>query len=129
MARFFFEQRTNEVSKPAAAELNFHTFNQLRSRKSGRLEGSHPNLRLSGSDSELCDLSAGHRLVSNAETIVKHKLSASRVVNIADLRRLAERRVPKVVFDYLDGGAGGEITLRENCQAFEEVTFRPRHAV
>jgi L-lactate dehydrogenase (cytochrome) len=34
-----------------------------------------------------------------------------------------------VVFDYLDGGAEGEYTLRENCRAFEDVTFRPRHAV
>jgi len=37
--------------------------------------------------------------------------------------------VPKAVFDYLDGGAEGEVTLRENCRAFEDVTFRPRHAV
>jgi L-lactate dehydrogenase (cytochrome) len=37
--------------------------------------------------------------------------------------------VPKAVFDYLDGGADGEVTLRENCRAFEDVTFRPRHAV
>jgi len=57
------------------------------------------------------------------------KLSASRVVNIADLRRMAERRVPRAVFDYLDGGADGEITLRENCRAFEEIIFRPRQAV
>jgi L-lactate dehydrogenase (cytochrome) len=33
------------------------------------------------------------------------------------------------VFDYIDGGAEGEVTLRENCRAFEDVTFRPRHAV
>jgi len=33
------------------------------------------------------------------------------------------------VFDYLDGGAEGEFTLRENCRAFEDVTFRPRHAI
>jgi L-lactate dehydrogenase (cytochrome) len=33
------------------------------------------------------------------------------------------------VFDYLDGGAEGEVTLRENCRAFEDVTFRPRQAV
>jgi isopentenyl diphosphate isomerase/L-lactate dehydrogenase-like FMN-dependent dehydrogenase len=57
------------------------------------------------------------------------KLSPSRVVNIADLRSMAERRVPKSVFDYLDGGAEGEVTLRENCRAFEDITFRPRHAV
>src|SRR6266700_1078103 len=59
----------------------------------------------------------------------KRKLSSSRVVNISDLRRIAEQRVPRVVFDYLDGGAESEITLRENCRAFEEITFRPRQAV
>ena len=52
-----------------------------------------------------------------------------RVVNIDDLRRLAERRLPRAVFDYIDGGAEREVTLRENCRAFEDVTFRPRHAV
>lgn len=57
------------------------------------------------------------------------KLSAPRVLNIADLRRLAKRRVPKAVFDYLDGGADGEITLRENCRAFEDIIFRPHQAV
>jgi L-lactate dehydrogenase (cytochrome) len=56
-------------------------------------------------------------------------LSSSRVVNIADLRHIAQRRIPRVVFDYLDGGADGEITLRENCRAFENITFRPRQAV
>jgi L-lactate dehydrogenase (cytochrome) len=57
------------------------------------------------------------------------KLSSSRVVNISDLRRIAERRVPRVVFDYLDGGAEGEVTLRENCRAFEAINFRPRQAI
>jgi isopentenyl diphosphate isomerase/L-lactate dehydrogenase-like FMN-dependent dehydrogenase len=37
--------------------------------------------------------------------------------------------VPKVVFDYLDGGADDEMTLAQNCRAFQQVTFRPRHAV
>ena len=53
----------------------------------------------------------------------------SHIVNIADLREAAERRVPKVVFDYLDGGADGEVTLRENCRVFDQVIFRPRQAV
>ena len=57
------------------------------------------------------------------------KVASPRVVCIEDLRPLARRRVPKAVFDYLDGGAEGEVTLRENCRAFEDVTFRPRHAV
>jgi isopentenyl diphosphate isomerase/L-lactate dehydrogenase-like FMN-dependent dehydrogenase len=55
--------------------------------------------------------------------------SVSKAVNIEDLRRMAHRRLPKVVFDYVDGGAEDEITLRENEQAFREVSFRPRHAV
>jgi isopentenyl diphosphate isomerase/L-lactate dehydrogenase-like FMN-dependent dehydrogenase len=56
-------------------------------------------------------------------------LRQSRVVNIEDLRSMARRRLPKVVFDYIDGGAESESTLRENCRAFEEVTFRPRQGV
>ena len=52
-----------------------------------------------------------------------------RVVNIQDLRQAARRRLPRVVFDYIDGGAEGEITLRENCRAFDDLTFRPRCAV
>jgi L-lactate dehydrogenase (cytochrome) len=50
-------------------------------------------------------------------------------VNIEDLRVAARRRLPRSVFDYIDGGADGEITLRENCRAFEDITFRPRCAV
>ena len=52
-----------------------------------------------------------------------------RVVNISDLRRLAKRRLPRAVFDYIDGGADAEVTLGENCRVFDGVTFRPRHAV
>ena len=52
-----------------------------------------------------------------------------RVVNIQDLRRAAKRRLPRVVFDYVDGGAESEVTLRANCGAFDTVTFRPRCAV
>jgi len=52
-----------------------------------------------------------------------------RVLNIDDLRRAAKRRLPRVVFDYIDGGAEDERTLRANCQAFQTVTFRPRGAV
>src|SRR5579859_5609952 len=56
-------------------------------------------------------------------------VASPRVVNIADLQGLAKRRLPRAVFDYLDGGAEDEITLRENCQVFEEFTFRPRQCV
>jgi isopentenyl diphosphate isomerase/L-lactate dehydrogenase-like FMN-dependent dehydrogenase len=52
-----------------------------------------------------------------------------RVINIEDLRRAARRRLPPVVFAYIDGGAEDEITLRENCRAFRDITFRPRQCV
>lgn len=51
-----------------------------------------------------------------------------RAVTVEDLRLLARRRLPRVVFDYMDGGAEDEITLRENCRAFQGITFRPRQA-
>ncbi len=60
---------------------------------------------------------------------MSHGVHSSQVVSVPDLRPIAQRRLPKVVFDYLDGGADGEFTLRENRRAFEDVTFRPRGAV
>src|SRR5229473_2020127 len=56
-------------------------------------------------------------------------VASPHVVCIDDFRPLARRRLPRPVFDYLDGGADGEVTLRENCRIFDDVTFRPRHAV
>ena len=53
----------------------------------------------------------------------------SRAVNIEDLRELARRRLPRIVFNYIDGGADGEWTLRENRRAFDAITFRPQQAV
>jgi len=56
-------------------------------------------------------------------------LTAHDVLNIADLRRLAAQRLPRVVFDYIDGGAEDEVTLRANTRIFDEVALRPRGAV
>lgn len=55
--------------------------------------------------------------------------SLSRAVNIEDLRQIARRRLPRVAFEYLDGGADAEQTLRENVAAFQQVYFQPRQAV
>ena len=62
-------------------------------------------------------------------TQASRAVASPRVVNIEDLRSLALRRLPKVVFDHLDGGAEAEVTMHENRRAFDAVTFRPRHAV
>ncbi|WP_326835288.1 alpha-hydroxy acid oxidase [Amycolatopsis rhabdoformis] len=50
-----------------------------------------------------------------------------RLVDYADFRDAARRRLPRGVFDYVDGGADAEITLRRNHEAFEALEFRPRH--
>jgi len=52
-----------------------------------------------------------------------------RAVIIEDLRRMAKQRLPRMVFDYIDGGAEREWTLKENSRAFQDVMFRPRSAV
>ena len=46
--------------------------------------------------------------------------------SFADYRRLAERRLPRTLFDYADGGAVEEVTLRENVADFEALRLRQR---
>ena len=50
----------------------------------------------------------------------------AQAVNIEDLRRLARRRLPRGVFNYIDGGAEDEVTLRANADAFRRWNFAPR---
>ena len=50
----------------------------------------------------------------------------ARAVNIADLRRIAQRRLPRAIFDFFDGGAEDETTLRDNCAAFQRVRLLPK---
>ncbi|WP_308813895.1 alpha-hydroxy acid oxidase [Sphingomonas sp. GV3] len=45
--------------------------------------------------------------------------------NLADLRRLASRRLPRPIFDYIDGGADDECSLRRNEAAFDDYEFMP----
>src|SRR3954468_22732674 len=49
-----------------------------------------------------------------------------RAASVADLRRIARRRLPGGVFDYIDGAAEDERTLAANERAFASVSFRPR---
>lgn len=48
------------------------------------------------------------------------------LLNVEDYRREARRRLPRFVFDYLDGGAEDEVALRENRAAFEAIKLTPR---
>lgn len=49
-----------------------------------------------------------------------------RAANVEDLRRQARRRLPRGVFDYIDGGAEDELSLDRNVEAFRRLEFRPR---
>lgn len=49
-----------------------------------------------------------------------------RCVSVADMRRIAKRRLPRGVFDYIDGGAEDERTLRNNVDGFARYEFQPR---
>ncbi len=49
----------------------------------------------------------------------------ARAATVADLRELARRTVPRAVFDYTDGAAGAEISLRRSREAFRRVEFCP----
>ncbi len=55
---------------------------------------------------------------------VKRRLAGA--ASVDDLRRIARRRLPRGVFDYIDGAAEDEFTLANNRRAFESIAFRPR---
>lgn len=53
-------------------------------------------------------------------------MKADRALNVDDLRIMARRRLPRAVFDIIDGGAGDELTLQANRHAFANLWLRPR---
>ncbi len=61
--------------------------------------------------------------------MVNFSMSPSAAHNIHDLRRLAQRRLPKVAWDYLERGAEDDITMTANRVALERILFRPRTLV
>jgi L-lactate dehydrogenase (cytochrome) len=70
--------------------------------------------------SELRELVRPRRPAGNA---TERRLAAA--ATVGDLREVARRRVPRAVFDYTDGAAGEEISLRRSREAFRRVEFRP----
>jgi L-lactate dehydrogenase (cytochrome) len=54
------------------------------------------------------------------------RLSSMTIASIEDLRRLARRRLPRALFDFIDGGAQDEVTLRRNREDFQKIALVPR---
>src|SRR5258706_12384749 len=50
----------------------------------------------------------------------------SKAISIEDLRGIAKKRLPRAIFDFFDGGAEDEVTLRANRAAFERLRLLPR---
>jgi L-lactate dehydrogenase (cytochrome) len=48
------------------------------------------------------------------------------IANIEDFRKLARRRLPRALFDFIDGGAQDEVTLRANQSDFHRLALLPR---
>ena len=65
----------------------------------------------------------------NSRHEARQRKAASRIGTVADALRLSRRRVPRPVFDYIEGGAGSESTISGNRSAIEAVEFRPRMGV
>jgi isopentenyl diphosphate isomerase/L-lactate dehydrogenase-like FMN-dependent dehydrogenase len=55
--------------------------------------------------------------------------SVARAYNIADLREMAMKRVPKGLFEFVDRGTEDEVSLRNNRSVFERMRFKPRTLV
>lgn len=57
------------------------------------------------------------------------KMALAKAVAISDLRLLARKRLPKAIFDFYEGGAESESTLRANASAFDRYAIQPRYLV
>ncbi len=55
--------------------------------------------------------------------------SSPRLFSYDDFRRLARRRLPRMIYDFVEGGADGEVTLRDNEAAFDRLRFAPEFMV
>jgi hypothetical protein len=59
-------------------------------------------------------------------TLVPVERRLEQCVSVDDMRRIARRRLPRGVFDYIDGGAEDERTMNRNVDAFARFQFEPR---
>ena len=50
-------------------------------------------------------------------------------INIDDLRRMAKRRLPKIMYDFIEGGVEDEVGLSTNARAFRDIRLVPRYYV
>ena len=54
-------------------------------------------------------------------------MSPENFLTVDDMRQRARKRIPKIAFDYLDGGAGSEANIRRNRQCFDDILLSPEY--
>ncbi|WP_170940300.1 alpha-hydroxy acid oxidase [Bordetella genomosp. 7] len=54
-------------------------------------------------------------------------MNVQSAINLEDMRRMARRKLPRIAFDFIDGGADGELCLQRNRAAFERYCLVPRY--
>jgi len=72
---------------------------------------------------------AGYHSALSKLLIRQGRIAMPVVTNIADLRRMAQKRVAKAIFDYVDRGSYDETTLRANSADLDDIKFRQRVAI
>jgi (S)-mandelate dehydrogenase len=60
---------------------------------------------------------------------IKAEMNFNKAINVADIRWLAKRRLPRMAFDFIEGGCDDELGLRANEAAFESYQLLPRYFV
>src|SRR3954467_11452810 len=71
----------------------------------------------------------GHVTASSAPSARTRKMRLDDAINIEDLHQLAKRRLPKVAFDFIEGGLEDERGLERNTAAFQKHLLLPRYLV
>ena len=60
---------------------------------------------------------------------LRRRTRLERLGSVAEIREAARRATPRVIFDFVDGGASDEVTMRRNLEAFDRLALSPRYLV
>lgn len=63
------------------------------------------------------------------ETVPEERMGVEAAINYGDLRRMARKRLPRIAFDFIEGGVDGEEALFRNVEAFSNISLVPRYMV
>ena len=77
---------------------------------------------------EFTDCKSGKGICQTPDNGTK-RMNIDSAINIDDLKRMAKRRLPKIMFDFIEGGVEDEVGLRTNANAFRDLRLVPRYYI